>query len=224
MNAAWQERKEARRRLDAELHRSNLRKAVKMAGKNLPKVCKSAVLRFFWASVRKLETRVREGGQAGFYKHLKTMNLEGKRDRSSAYIKDENGILLRDVEIIRERWVRWFHTLLNTKSPRLDPNIAESLDQSWPENTSLVQPTIQELVDAIRSLANGNAVGLDGVSVELFKIAPKGDPPCDENCSIPSLVHGGGGGGATAVERCSPWCLIKIRIGQSAATTGAFCW
>ena len=41
--------------------------------------------------------------QAGFYKHLKTMNLEGKRDRSSAYVKDENGVLPRDVERIRER-------------------------------------------------------------------------------------------------------------------------
>ena len=35
---------------------------------------------------------------------------------------------------------------------------------------------IQELTDAIRSLANGKAVGLDGVSVELFKINLNGDP------------------------------------------------
>ena len=28
--------------------------------------------------------------------------------RSSAYIKDEDGILLRDVQLIRERWVRLF--------------------------------------------------------------------------------------------------------------------
>ena len=81
------------------------------------------------------------------------MNLEGKRDRSSAYVKDENGVLLRDVELIRERRVRWFHTLLNAKSPRLDPNIAEGLDQ-WPENMPLgVQPTMQELTDAIRSVS-----------------------------------------------------------------------
>ena len=134
------------------------------------------MLSFVWNFVRILETRSREGDQAGFYKHLKTINLEGKRDRSSAYVKDENGVLLRDVELIRERWVRWFHTLLNAKSPRLDPNIAESLDQ-WPENISLgVQPTIQELTDAIRSFANGKAVGPDGVSVELFKITLNGDP------------------------------------------------
>ena len=128
--------------------------------------CRAELLLGF---VRKLETRTREGDQAGSYKHLKTMNLEGKRDRSLAYVKDENSVLLRNVELIRERWVRWFRTLLNAKSPRLDPNIAEGLDQ-WPENMPLgVQPTIQELADAIRSLANGKAVGRVVVSVELFK-------------------------------------------------------
>ena len=104
------------------------------------------------------------------------MNLEGQRDSSSAYIKDENGVLLRDVELIRERWVWWFHTLINAKSPRLDPNIAEGLDQ-WPENMPLgVQPTMQEVTDAIRSLANGKAVGPDRVSTEPFKITLNGDP------------------------------------------------
>ena len=129
MNAAWYQREEARRHLRAEPDISNLRKAVKMTGKNLRKVRKAAVLSFFWDFVRKLETRTREGDQTGFYKHLKTMKLEEKRDRSSAYAKDENGVLLRDVKLIRERWVQWFHTFLNAKSPRLDPNIAEGLDQ-----------------------------------------------------------------------------------------------
>ena len=49
----------------------------------LRKVRKAAVLSLFWDFVRKLETRNREGDQAGFYRHLKTMNLDGKRDRSS---------------------------------------------------------------------------------------------------------------------------------------------
>ena len=129
MTAAWQQIEDTRRHLRAEPHNSNLRKAVKMAGKKLRKVRQAAVLSLFWDFVRKLETRNREGDQAGFYKHLKAMNPEGKRDRSSAYVKDENGVLLRDVERTRQRWVRWFHTLLNTKSPRLDPNIAEGLDQ-----------------------------------------------------------------------------------------------
>ena len=38
-----------------------------------------------------------------------------------------------------------------------------------------VQPTVQGLIDAIRSLENGKAVGSDGVSVELFKITLDGD-------------------------------------------------
>ena len=176
INAAWQQNEEARRHLRAEPHHNNLRKAVKMARKTLRKVRKAAVLSFFWDFVRKLETRTREGDQAGFYKHLKTMNLEGKRDCSSAHVKAENGVLLRDVELIRERWVRRSHTLLNAKSPRLDPNIAEGLEP-WPENMLLgVQPTMQELTNAIRSLVNGKAVGPDGVSVELFKITLNGDP------------------------------------------------
>ena len=176
MNAAWQQKEEARRHLRVEPHNSNLRKAVKMAGKNPRKVRKAAALSFFWNFVHKFETHAREGDQAGFYKHLKTMNLEGKRVRSSAYVKNEDGVLLRDIEFIRERWNRRFHTLLNAKSPRLDPNIAEGLDQ-WPENIPLgVQPTMQELTGAIRSLANGKAVGSDGISIKLFKIPRNGDP------------------------------------------------
>ena len=88
----------------------------------------------------------------------------------------KNGVLLRDVKLIRERWVRWFHTLFNATSPRLNPNIAEGLDQ-WPENMPLgVQLTMQEPTDAIHSLANGKDVGPDGVSVELFNINLNGDP------------------------------------------------
>ena len=34
---------------------------------------------------------------------------------------------------------------------------------------------MQGLVDAIRSLGNGNAVGPDGIPVELFKVALNGD-------------------------------------------------
>ena len=58
----------------------------------------------------------------------------------------------------------------------LEPNIAEGLDQ-WSERMPPgVQPTIRELTDAIRSLANEKAVGPDGVSVELFKITLNGSP------------------------------------------------
>ena len=39
-----------------------------------------------------------------------------------------------------------------------------------------VQLTTQELTNAISSLANGKAVGLDGVSIKLLKMILKSDP------------------------------------------------
>ena len=222
MNAAWQQREEARRHLRAEPRNSNLRKAVKMAGKTLRKVRKAAVLSFFWDFVCKLETRTREGDQAGFNKHLKTMNLEGIRDRSSAYVKYENGLLVRDVELIRERWVRWFHTLLNAKSPRLDLKIAEDLDQ-WPENMPLGVPTIQELTDVIRSLTNGKAVGPDGVSVELFKITLNGDPVLRRRL-LDIAVRIWRGGEVPQQWKDAIIMVVHKKKDRTTATTGASRW
>ena len=55
--------------------------------------------------------------------------MGGKRTFTSQNIKDEEGRLLRDSALIRERWVRWFHKLLNTKSPTLDPGNVGELKQ-----------------------------------------------------------------------------------------------
>ena len=55
-------------------------------------------------------------------------------------------------------------------------------------------PVLVLYIGAIRSLANGKAVGPDGVSVELlFKITLY-SPPCAGGCSIlsPLFVFGGG--------------------------------
>lgn len=77
------------------------------------------------------------------------MNLKIKRDRSSKLINAEDDNLLRDVELIRERWLWWFYTHLIIKSMKLDPNTAENFDQ-WPINTPLgVKPKIQ-LTDGIQ--------------------------------------------------------------------------
>ena len=47
--------------------------------------------RFFEDCVNQLEENIGEGGQIGFYKHLKEMNVEGKRTLNSQYIKDDEG-------------------------------------------------------------------------------------------------------------------------------------
>ena len=62
------------------------------------------------------------------------------------------------------------------QSLKIELDNAHGLDR-WPDNMPLrVQTTIQELTDAIRSLANGTAVEQDVISVELSKITLNGDP------------------------------------------------
>ena len=77
-----------------------------MAGKNLRKVHKAAVMSLLWAfrpQTRNTRSKRRPGRPLQECKDLKTTSLEGKVERSSAYIKDEESILLRDVELIHER-------------------------------------------------------------------------------------------------------------------------
>ena len=72
---------------------------------------------------------------------------------------------------------------------------------------------MQELTDAIRSLANGKAVGPNGVSVELFKITLNDDPALRRRLlDIVVRIWGGAR------------CRSSGKIGQSAATTGASRW
>ena len=162
------------------------------------------MLNLFWDVVRELETRIRQGDQTGFYKHLKTLNLGVRRDRSSAYIKDEDGILLKNVNLLHEQCVRWFHTLLNSKSPKLGPNIAKRFGQ-WPENMPLSdQPKMQELPGTIHSLANGKAVDRTESTLSCSRSLSTMVSPCAGDCSISSFVFGGRRG-AAAGEVCHHW-------------------
>ena len=120
---------------------------------------------------------------------LRTRNVRSKRrpgchsqaSKSGREARPQLGVRRRRERRTLER--RWTHP--RTMRPVVpyslqrqitDPRIAEGLDQ-WPENMPRgVQPTMQELTGAIRSLVNRNAVGPDGVTVELFKITLNGDP------------------------------------------------
>ena len=120
--------------------------------------------------VSQLEGRIREGDQFGFYKHLKGMDVERNRAFNSQYIIDEKGRLLRDNVLIRERWVRWFHEVLNTKSTTFEPSIVDELKQ-WPPCRPLGDvPYRYEVEEAINALANRKAVGPDGLPAELLKV------------------------------------------------------
>ena len=98
------------------------------------------------------------------------MDVKGKRTFNSQYIKDEEGRLLRDNALICERWVRWFHKLLSTKSPTLDPSIVDELKQWPPCRPQDDVPSSYEVEEAIRALANRKAVGPDGLPAGLLQV------------------------------------------------------
>ena len=57
------------------------------------------------------------------------MEMEETRKVGSQCIRDEEGRLLRDKDLITQRWARLFRSLLNDKTEKLDPDITSKLPQ-----------------------------------------------------------------------------------------------
>ena len=112
---------------------------------------------------------VTKGDIRGWYGHLKGgWKSQGKKLRGAQYIRDENGKLLRKPDEIRARWRRYFTSLLNTTSVTLNRTIIEGLPQK-PIALSLGDPpVVSETKKALRSMANGKAMGPDELPVELL--------------------------------------------------------
>ena len=71
--------------------------------------------------------QLRMGDQHIFFQNIKSVQLEETKKVESQCVRDEGGRLLRDKGRIRERWVRLFRSLLNSKSEMLDPDIPKRL-------------------------------------------------------------------------------------------------
>ena len=112
-------------------HDRGLWQPLKATVKQLKRTRAETVQEFFEDYVNQHGDGIQEGDFLGFNKHLTGMDVEGKITFNSQYIKDEEGRLRRHNALIRERWVSWFHKVLNTKSPTLDPIIGDKLKQ-WP--------------------------------------------------------------------------------------------
>ena len=89
LDARWQDREDARKRLRFASNDRGLRRALKAISNQLKRTRAEAVQRFFEEYFSQFEGRIREGDQFGFYKHPKGMDVEGKRVFNSQYIKDE---------------------------------------------------------------------------------------------------------------------------------------
>ena len=123
-----------------------------------------------------MEEDLRQRDRRGLYQRCKSLNIEDTRKVNLKSIHDEEGIMLRDSGLVLGRWARFFGTLLNVKSDKLRLDIIEELPL-WPITHVLgVEPTENELIGALRSMANAKAVGPDELSVELLKLGINHDP------------------------------------------------
>ena len=86
LNARWQDREDARKRVRCAPHDRDLRRALKATTRQLKRTRAEAVLKFFEDYVSQLEGRIREADQFGFHKHLTGMDAKGKRTFNSRYM------------------------------------------------------------------------------------------------------------------------------------------
>ena len=84
--------------------------------------------------------------------------------------------MLRDKGRIHERWVRFFHSLLNSKSDMLDADIPKRLPQHPVASAPGIEPTEEEIATTMEAMANAKkAVGPNGLPAELLKLGLQQD-------------------------------------------------
>ena len=168
---AWTEREEARKAVHGILTGGSAFRALRNACKTLREIIQAAEDRYLEVFACELEDFIVAGDLRGWYDHLKGgWKLQGKKLGSAQYIRDENGKLLRKLDEIRARWTRYFTSLLNTTSATLNRKIIEGLSQK-PTALSLEDPpVVSETKKALRSMANGKAMGPDELPAELLKL------------------------------------------------------
>ena len=85
------------------------------------------------------------GDQHGFFQNIKSVQLEETKKVEPQCIRDEEGRLLRDKGRIRERWVRFLRSLLNSKSDMIDADILKRLPQHPVASASGLSPRRKRL-------------------------------------------------------------------------------
>ena len=168
---AWTEREEARTGVRGALAAGFVFRALRRACRNLRKAVQAAEDRYLEVYADKLEGFTKAGDMIGWYEHLKGgWRMQGKKVGSAQYIMDEDGKLRRKLEEIRERWRQYISSLLKTTSTAIDRTIIEGLSPKL-VGLSLGNPlVVDEKKRALRSMANGKAMGPDKLQAELLKL------------------------------------------------------
>ena len=110
------------------------------------------------------------GDQHVFFQNIKSVQLEETKKIESQCVRDEKGKLLRDKGRIRERWGRFFRSLMNAKFDMLDPDIPKRLQRQPVACTLGIKFTEEEIAKAMKAVTNAKAVGPDGLPTELLKL------------------------------------------------------
>ena len=153
ISMAMAARRAAWKRQRADPQDKQLMRAVRRGNTRVRRVC-TAKNRFLERHAQRMEKDLRQRDQMGIYQRCKFLKIEDTQKVNAQYIRDEEGIMLRDPEPVLGRWARFFGTLLNSKSDKLKLDIIEELSQ-WPITHALgVEPTESELIGALRSMAN----------------------------------------------------------------------
>ena len=160
----------------ADTQGSQLMRAVRRENTRFHRVCNDAYERLLERHVHGMEQNLRQRDQRGLFRRFKSLNIEDTRKVNSQYIRDEGDMVLRDPGLVLGRWARFFGTLFNSKSDKLRLDIIEGLPQ-WPIIHALgVEPTENDLIGALTSMAHAKAVGPDELHVELLKLGINHDP------------------------------------------------
>ena len=160
---AWQHQ-------NAERKDNQSKRAVRRAKVELKKTREAGVVRFSERLVGEFEEKLQRRDQQRLFHFLKSTQVEEVKKCNSQYIRGEQGALLRDADLIRERWVRHFRSLLNAKSETLDFTVISKIPQRPVAKELGEEPTEDDVAAALRSMENANAVGPEGLPANLLKI------------------------------------------------------
>ena len=120
---------------------------------------------------------------------------------------------MRDKGRIRERWVRFLRSLLNSKSDMIDADIPKRLPQHPVASALGIEPTEEEIA---------KAVGPDGLPAELLNSAfNKTGPSCGSSIGLRSL-SGAREMSHSSGKMRSLQCSTRRATRRSAETTTAF--
>ena len=89
-------RRAAWKRQRADTQDSQLKRAGRRENTSVHRVCKDAYERLLERHVQDMEEYLRQCDQRGLFQRFKSLNIEDTRKVSSQYIRDEEGIMLRD--------------------------------------------------------------------------------------------------------------------------------